>query len=230
MSARVELHREDRVARLERGEVHPHVRLRARMRLDVRVLGGEERLGAVDRDRLDLVDDLAAAVVALARVSLGVLVRRHRPDRFEHARPGEVLRGDQLDLTALTLELRGEQLRDLRIDLCEAGGAEVLEGFLRDGHAALLPGKSPGMLLAPQASTARARSTSPAPSRSTTGRSPVKSITVEGTPGSSPASTTSATPFRISCGTSATVFGSRPPWRFALVAATAPTRSSTCLP
>ena len=139
MPAGVELHREDRVAGLERGEVHAHVRLRAGVGLHVRVLGAEERLRALDRDRLDLVDDLAAAVVALARIALGVLVRRHRPDRLEDARPGEVLGRDQLDLTALPLELGGEQLRDLGIDLCEAGGAEVLEGFLRDGHAALLP-------------------------------------------------------------------------------------------
>ena len=44
-----ELEREDRVAGLERCEVDGHVRLRARVRLDVRVLGAEERLRAVDR-------------------------------------------------------------------------------------------------------------------------------------------------------------------------------------
>ena len=43
------------------------------MRLHVRVLGPEERLGAVDRELLDLVDDLAPAVVAPARVALGYL-------------------------------------------------------------------------------------------------------------------------------------------------------------
>ena len=64
-----EVHAEDRVARLQRRQVDGHVRLRARVRLDVRVLGAEERLRAVDRERLDLVDELAAAVVALARDS-----------------------------------------------------------------------------------------------------------------------------------------------------------------
>ena len=61
-----ELEREDRVPGLERCEIDGHVRLRARVWLDVRVLGPEERLRAVDRRLLDLVDDLAAAVVALA--------------------------------------------------------------------------------------------------------------------------------------------------------------------
>ena len=121
-----ELEREDRVARLQRGHVDGHVRLRARVRLDVRVLGAEELLRAVDRELLDLVDDLAAAVVAPARVALGVLVRRHRADRLEHRRPGEVLGGDQLDLAPLPLELAAEQLGDLRVDLGEPGGAELL--------------------------------------------------------------------------------------------------------
>jgi hypothetical protein len=104
------------------------------VRLYVRVLGAEERLRAVDRRLLDLVDDLAAAVVALAGVALGVLVRRNAPDRLEDARPGEVLRGDELDLAALPLELLAQERSDLRVDLDEPGGAELLQGFLRDGH------------------------------------------------------------------------------------------------
>src|SRR4029077_12062704 len=86
-----ELEREDGVAGIERSEVDGHVRLRARMRLDIRVLRAEERLRAVDRELLDLVDDLAAAVVAPAGVALGILVRRNTADRFEDRRPREVL-------------------------------------------------------------------------------------------------------------------------------------------
>ena len=67
VAAVVEPEREDRVARLEQPEVDGHVRLGAGMRLDVGVLGAEQRLRAVDRELLDLVDDLAAAVVAPAR-------------------------------------------------------------------------------------------------------------------------------------------------------------------
>ena len=78
------------------------------------MLGAEERLRALARELLDLVDDLAAAVVALAGVALGVLVRRRRADRLEHARPGEVLGRDQLDLAALPLELAPEQCRRSR--------------------------------------------------------------------------------------------------------------------
>ncbi len=64
-------------------EVHRHVRLRAGVRLHVGVLGAEQRLRAVDRELLDDVHVLAAAVVALARIALGVLVREDasRPPR-----------------------------------------------------------------------------------------------------------------------------------------------------
>ena len=131
----VEPKAEDRVAGLQQREVRGHVRLRAGVGLHVRVLGAEEVLRPVDRELLDLVDDLAAAVVPAAGIPLCVLVRGHGADRFEHARPREVLRCDQFDLVALTLELTTEQDRDVGIDVGEAGAAELVERFLGDGHA-----------------------------------------------------------------------------------------------
>ena len=82
---------------LQEAEVDRHVRLRARVRLHVDVLGAEERLGALDGQPLGHVDELAAAVVALARVALGVLVGHHRAGGLEHGAGDEVLRGDQLE-------------------------------------------------------------------------------------------------------------------------------------
>ena len=67
MPAVRQVHAEERVARLEEREEHRGVRLRAGVRLHVGVLGAEELLRAVDGELLDLVDELAAAVVALAR-------------------------------------------------------------------------------------------------------------------------------------------------------------------
>ena len=134
MAAVVEPQREHGVAGLQHRGVDRHVRLRAGVRLHVRVLGAEQLLRAVDRELLDLVDDLAPAVVALSRVTLRVLVRRHARDRLEDARPGEVLRGDQLDLAALPFELAADQLGDLGIDLREPGTAQLLQGLLGDRH------------------------------------------------------------------------------------------------
>ena len=183
----VEPEREDRVAGLEQREVRRHVRRRARMRLHVRVLGAEQLLRAVDRELLDLVHDLAAAVVALAGIALGVLVRRHRADGLEHARPGEVLGRDQLDLAALALELPAEQPGDVRVDLLQARGAEPVERFLGDGHCR--------SSLARDASMLEHRRDDPerlvrgdGSSRRTRASAPVTSITVEGVPGSVPPS------------------------------------------
>ncbi len=86
MAAVVEPQREDGVARIEQPEVHRHVRLRAGVRLDVRVLCAEQRLRPVDRELLDLVDDLAPAVVAPSGIPLGVLVGRNRADGLQDAR------------------------------------------------------------------------------------------------------------------------------------------------
>jgi hypothetical protein len=134
MAAVIQPHGEHRVAGFETGEVDRHVRLRSRVRLDVCVLGAEELLGAVDRRLLDLVHDLTAAVVAPAGIALGVLVRGDAADRLEQARPGEVLRRDQLDLCALALELALDESSDVGIDLGESGLAKLLEGLLRDRH------------------------------------------------------------------------------------------------
>ena len=59
---------------LSKAEEHGLVGLRAGVGLHVGVLGAEQLLDAVDRELLDDVDVLAAAVVALAGVALGVLV------------------------------------------------------------------------------------------------------------------------------------------------------------
>ena len=103
MTAVVEAHAEDGVARLDQREIGRGVGLRARVRLHVGVVGAEEFLGAVDGELLGDVDELATAVITLARITFGVLVGEYRALRFQHARTGVVLRGDQLDVIFLAL-------------------------------------------------------------------------------------------------------------------------------
>ncbi|MET3801847.1 hypothetical protein ABID70_001802 [Clavibacter michiganensis] len=124
-----ELEAEDRVARLRDGGEDGSVRGGARVRLDVGELGAEEALGAVDGELLRDVDELAAAVVAAARVALRVLVGEHGSLRLQHRARHEVLAGDHLEGAALTPELLLEDGRDLRVDLGEGG----VEGLV-DGH------------------------------------------------------------------------------------------------
>jgi hypothetical protein len=86
VAALVQVHPEDRVAGLQEGVVDGGVGLRAGVRLDFRVLGAEQLLGAVERELFGDVDELAAAVVAAARVALGVPVREDRALAVEDRR------------------------------------------------------------------------------------------------------------------------------------------------
>jgi hypothetical protein len=107
------------------------------------VLDAEQRLGPLDRQRLDLVDHLLALVVALARVALGVLVRQHRPGRLEHRGGDVVLRRDQAHRVALALRLGRDEVGDLGVGVAQV---RVAGGVLVVGHgtsvatlAALVP-------------------------------------------------------------------------------------------
>ena len=115
VSAVREVHAEDRVARLEQRQVDAHVRLRAGVRLHVGMLGAEERLGAADGERFDDVDELAAAVVALAGIALRVLVGEHRAGRFEDGRADEVLGRDQLEAARLAVGFLADGVGDFRV-------------------------------------------------------------------------------------------------------------------
>ena len=65
----------------------------------------------------DLVDELVAAVVALARVALRVLVGEDRPDRPQHGRRREVLAGDELDRGVLPLLFARDDRRQLVVGI-----------------------------------------------------------------------------------------------------------------
>ena len=133
MAAVVERHAHDRVAGLEQRHVGGVVGLGAGMGLDVRVLGPEQRLGAVDRELLGDVDLLAAAVVTAAGIALGVLVGQHRAGRVEHRLGNEVLRGDHLQRVLLASELAVEHLGDLGVDVGERGALEILRKIVHLG-------------------------------------------------------------------------------------------------
>src|SRR5205085_10048856 len=115
VAALVELHAHELVAGLEQREVDGHVGGGPRVGLHVGVLGAEELLAARSRQLFDLVDDVVAAVVALAGVALGVLVGEDRARGLQHLSRGEVLRRDQLERGALPLELSADDGEELGI-------------------------------------------------------------------------------------------------------------------
>ncbi len=107
------------LAGLQQRVIDGGVGLRTGVRLHVGVLGSEQCLGAVNRQLLADVDLLAAAVVAAARVALGVLVGQHRTDGFQDSEGHEVLRGDHLQRVLLAPKLTLHRRGDLRIHLGE---------------------------------------------------------------------------------------------------------------
>ena len=130
-----QLEAEDLVARVDQGVQHGGVGRGAGVRLDVGVLGAEQLLGAGDREVLRDVDLLAAAVVAAARVALGVLVGQHGALRLQDRAGDEVLARDHLERALLAGELTVEDGGDLRVEL---GDVLIHQGDLVGAHEALL--------------------------------------------------------------------------------------------
>src|SRR5207302_7796633 len=114
-TALVESEAEHGVSGLEDRRVRGHVRLRPRVRLHVRVRRTEERLRALDRERLGDVDPLAPAVVATAGIALRVLVREDTARRLHDGGARVVLGGDELDLLDLPAPLALDGVIDLGI-------------------------------------------------------------------------------------------------------------------
>ena len=132
-----EAHAQDRVARLQQGEERRLVRLRARMRLHVGERAGEQPLRPVDRELLGDVHIVAAAVVAPARVALGIFVGQHGALRLQHRGGDGVLAGDQLDAILLADQFGAKCCGQLRVGLGERGAEEPLAETDPDLAAAL---------------------------------------------------------------------------------------------
>ena len=101
------------------------VGLAAGMGLHVGIVAPEQGLGPFDGQDLSLVHHLAATIVALARIALGVLVRQHRPLGLKHCPGDDVFGGDQLDLFLLAAELSRENRGQRGVGLGHRGGKEA---------------------------------------------------------------------------------------------------------
>ena len=119
------------------------------MRLHIGELAAEQLGHPLDGQPLGDVDELAAAVIALARQAFGIFVGEHGALRFQHRARDDVLRGDQFDLVALAAEFEPDRLGDLGIALAQTGGKQRLNVIGRHGlgsrrHHGLLAPAGPG--------------------------------------------------------------------------------------
>ena len=121
---------EDRVADVRHGHERSSVGLRTSVGLNVHVVTAEDLLRAFDGERLRDVHELAATVVATARVALGVLVGEDRALRLEDGARHEVLRGDHLEGLTLTTKLGVQNCLNLRIQLRKCHVIEGIHGVL----------------------------------------------------------------------------------------------------
>ena len=119
MAAGGEIEPHERIARLQQGEKHRLIGLAAGIRLHIGETAAEQPGDPLDRQPFDDVDELAAAIIAAARIAFGIFVGEHRSLRLEHGARDDVFGGDQLDLVALAAELERDGLGDLGIGFGE---------------------------------------------------------------------------------------------------------------
>src|SRR5579859_1553060 len=131
MAAMVEAHSEDGISRTQQGEVNRGIGLRSRMRLHIGVCRPKQPLGTLDGQTLGNVDEFTPTVVALAGISFGILVREHRPLRFQNPRTGVVLRSDQFDVVLLPLKLAAQRFGECRIETGDGHLGAEHEGNLQ---------------------------------------------------------------------------------------------------
>ena len=115
VAAVVETKTKNCVAWVQKTEIDSHVCAGTRVWLHVRMICTEEFLHTRDCECFDYVGIDVAAVVTLAGISLGILIREDGSCCLHHCRRGEVLAGNQLQTCGLTNALRLEESKDFGV-------------------------------------------------------------------------------------------------------------------
>ena len=101
MPAVGQVHAQHRITGLKQRKIHRHVGLRAGVGLHVGMLCTKQLFGPLNGQILHLVNVLAAAVIALAGIALGVFIGQDRPHGRHDRRRNKIFGGDQLDIPPL---------------------------------------------------------------------------------------------------------------------------------
>ena len=112
---------------LQQREKNRLVRLGAGVRLHVGEIAAEQPLRPIDGKLLRHIDMHATAVVAPARIPLGVFVGQHRTLCLQHGGRDKILAGDQFDAVLLAQQFGVEHGGNLRVGLGEGGAEEPLQ-------------------------------------------------------------------------------------------------------
>ena len=125
MAAVGQVHAQDSVAGLHQGEEGRQVGIGAGVGLDVGVVAAKERAGPLPGDLLGDVHGIAAAVVPLAGIALGVLVGQAGAHGQHHGLADDIFGCDQFDIAPLPGKFLLDGGAYLRIDL-----REICHGFV----------------------------------------------------------------------------------------------------
>ena len=115
MSAVVKIHPHHGLTWFYKRKKHCHIRLRARMRLNIGIRTAEQFLRAVPGQILYHVHILAPAVIPFSRVAFGILVRTRTSHRCHHCLAHEVLGRNQFNVVVLPASFQFHCLRKFRI-------------------------------------------------------------------------------------------------------------------
>ncbi len=113
----VEVHRQDAVPRVRKGQKSGLVGLRTAGGLHIRMVRIENLAQPIPGQIFSMVHELTAAVIPATWISLGVLVGQGRTQRFQDCKTGVVLAGNQLDLGFLATQLKNKGFVDLGVGL-----------------------------------------------------------------------------------------------------------------
>ncbi len=106
------------------------------------MFGAEKAFRAIDRQLLGHVHVFATAVPALSRITFGVFVSQNTALCFHDRAAGEILRSDQLDIFALPLFFRANDIEDFRINASQGVAIDKFVPKLKkagDWNAVRLP-------------------------------------------------------------------------------------------
>ena len=103
----------------------------------------EEPLRPLDGEFLRPVRPFAAAIVAPARIALGIFVGQHRALRLQHGARDDVLRRDQFDPVALAGQLPADGGGQVRVGVGQRRGEEIGHGARGSGVKPPAHTKSP---------------------------------------------------------------------------------------
>ena len=103
------------------------------MGLNIGIGAIEQGLGPLNGQGLSDINKFAAAIIAAARIALGIFIGQDRALRLKHGARDNIFRGDQLNLGLLTLQLMrdtGEQLRVGVLDRSAEKGVQGTSGLM----------------------------------------------------------------------------------------------------